>query len=812
MERVPLTVRKPACAPSFRPILASTLATCILLFSTTLPPAHAGGRDLRINEVMAANNLTAINGRTCDWIELYNPGPQAVDLSGYGLTDNSALPYRAKLSGILGPGAYVVFAADKDGLGFSLSREGEHITLTSASGEKVDELSYRDLLPDTSLIRHGDHWVETWLPSPGALNTLAFRDEVEAAWYERAAAYGVVISEVMAANGQYQFRQPNADWVELFNPGNTSVSLGGLYLSDNAGNLKQWAFPGKAMLPPGGRLAVYCAGAPLDASGSRVYVNEVFRIDKSNGAVILSDGLEIIDCVSLGKQYPNVAYGRPGDRGAFRFLNESSFLQSNPSTGCTQRLEPVQFSREGGFADAPFTLALSSPEGGRIYYTLDGSEPTNASPLYTHPLQISDNTVVRAFSRLEGLIDAPLLTHTYLFDSPLPCLTVCISGDRKDFYGSIGIFEKANHTYLTERRINIEMIDDAGTKVNQQAAIRLTGGTSRVFLPRTFSIYARPGLSDGDFRINPFPDRGYPSYKCLTFRAGGTDVGRTFFRDAFLCGLARGYSLMYLASAPAAVYLNGEFFGAFDLRERANKDAFAQWEGIRAPDVIKGVTIIKNKGIEIKGSRKDLAELASFCFKNDLNAPENLEHVLANLDVDSLFAHTAFEMISGNSDMQNIRYYRFPGGQWKLMLFDLDLSMLNTRRTPIDLYIGFGRSSSKLFYGEPFLALMRVPEMRERFFTLVGRILAERFAPGDITATLDVWESAWTPLFERHSQRWSQFSLNTWKKSVQSFRGMLATRPKVVVSHLQKSFSLTEEETQRYFGAFLQACEPEQTP
>jgi hypothetical protein len=784
----------------------------MLLFLPFSAFAELGTGGLVISEVMAASRVTVMNGRTSDWIELYNSGDRELDLAGFGISDMAALPYRAVLSGTLAPGAYLLLEASGEGLGFSLSREGERVVLTSPSGETADEISYENLPFDASLAFVGEKWLETWRPTPGGPNEAVSRDEAETSRYLSAKERGILISEVMAANGDYGAPEPVRDWVELYNPSGKEIRLKGLYLSDTAADLKKWPFPEKASLRGKGRALVYCTDDPVGERGSGVYLNGAFKIDKSNGAVILSDGETIIDCVSLGQQFAGVSYGRPEGQGAFRFFNQASPQKPNPLSGCRERVDPVSFSVTGGFKEEPFPLTLDAPLGAEAYYTLDGSEPDDSSLRYTEPLLIGKNTVVRAMAKRSGLIDSPVMTGTYLLEEPLPYPVVCLAGEERVFFGGSGIFEKDNYGPLDERAVNVEIFEDGSERVNQPSGIRLTGGTSRVFLPRTFSLFARAGLSESSFRYNPFPDRGYFEYSSFTLRNGGTDAYRARIRDDFMTHLASGYGLMYLSSRPAAVYVNGQFWAALSLRERANKDSIAQWEGISDPEAINGITIVKNRGEEVRGSKAELEELAAFCRGNDLNDPDKLAYVLSLLDTDSLFAHTAFEIIAGNNDLRNVRYYKIPGGKWKLMLFDLDLGMINGKSIPLDFFLGSGKAATNYCYGELFTSLMQVPEMKDRFLTLIGRILLERFTKGAVTAELDVWKKDLAPLMQRNAGRWKDFSYSNWVKAMESFRGMLVKRPALVVKYLVKGYSLSQAESERYFGAFSRADAPAGAP
>jgi hypothetical protein len=128
---------------------------------------------LFVNEIASANvsGFADAGGRYWDWIEIYNPGEAAVDLMGYGLSDDTALPYRWRFPSVLiQPGGYVlVFASGLDlaepggelHASFRLNADGESLRLTAPDRRTVDQVQLPPLEPDHSAGRlpdGGDSW------------------------------------------------------------------------------------------------------------------------------------------------------------------------------------------------------------------------------------------------------------------------------------------------------------------------------------------------------------------------------------------------------------------------------------------------------------------------------------------------------------------------------------------------------------------------------------------------------------------------------------------------------------------------------
>ncbi|MBM4028305.1 MAG: hypothetical protein FJ280_23370, partial [Planctomycetes bacterium] len=169
------------------------LGLCFLLTSTGLSqPA------LVINEVMASNSRTLADpqGDFDDWIELYNAGGTAVDVTGMYLTDDPAVPRKWRIpsptgqrgGNVLRPQGYLLIWADGDvhdaGLhaGFRLSADGDEVHLFDTDGvTRIDSLVFAAQTPDVSYGRYPDGGQTLrffGVPTPGQANNEGYLGEV----------------------------------------------------------------------------------------------------------------------------------------------------------------------------------------------------------------------------------------------------------------------------------------------------------------------------------------------------------------------------------------------------------------------------------------------------------------------------------------------------------------------------------------------------------------------------------------------------------------------------------------------------------
>ena len=228
-----------------------------------------------INEFMASNatTLRGADGTYPDWIELYNSTGQAVDLSGYGVSDNLSQPMKYQLpegTTIPAGGYLLILCSGNQGLiegelhaPFSLRAYEEDVVFSDPNGKILDSYSYTRQEEDVSMARTPDGtgaFGACSQPSPGFANTSDGYNAAMAAY--RLPLGDVYISEMLgnnqstakAADGEYY------DWIELYNQSGQAVDLSGYGLSDNPGNPAKWVFPDGITLESGEYLVVYASG------------------------------------------------------------------------------------------------------------------------------------------------------------------------------------------------------------------------------------------------------------------------------------------------------------------------------------------------------------------------------------------------------------------------------------------------------------------------------------------------------------------------------------------------------------------------
>ncbi|MBQ6959571.1 MAG: CotH kinase family protein [Clostridia bacterium] len=624
------------------------------------------------------------------------------------------------------------------------------------------------------------------------------------------ASADIVFSEVMASNGVYTNGEAY-DWVEIRNTGKKAVDLSGYYLSDSKKNPTKWAFPAKTTVKAGAYILVYCTGEDMSAGKNGVYYAN-FKISASGDRLILTepDGVTKAASLDIPAQYGNVSWGLPEGGNEYLYFAEATPGKKNPKTGYASQTDAPVILTAGGFYGGPVTVTVQSAS--KVRYTLDGSTPTEKSKVFpAEGLTFSKTAVLRVRAFESDQVPSPTVSASYFIglSQPVPVISL-ITDEKYLFDKKTGALVKGNNESFPnyerewEYPVNIEYFDANGTgEINQMGTFTAAGHSARQNAQKSIAIYARKAYGPERFSFNPFPNRDYDSYKSLLLRSANSDAFSTRLRDPVISSLAEPLSIIYQDALAIEVYINGQYWGHYNLREKINKYFVAQWEGVTDEKDIDSIDILARTGRDEflqNGSNEDWLALCDFCKTKDLNVPENLQYVLDRLDVDSLFTHTAFEIIIGNNDFTNVRVYRVPGGKWKYLLFDVEAGFLSMESGPMNYYIKKVNDKVQGFRHEPLAALLNVPEMKAAFLKRFAKVLELSFQWPYVEAHFAPWEETLETLLPRHLERWPHFTLKAWRQNVDAVKYYARMRPVKIVGMLQKHMKLTDAEVEQYFG------------
>ena len=628
----------------------------------------------------------------------------------------------------------------------------------------------------------------------------------------------VIINEVMASNGYYTDGHA-WDWVELYNDGDGTVSLSGWGFTDSKKDLYKFTFPDGAKLKAGEYLTIWCTGEENDKPGKGDTFYADFAISSKGETLRLTDADEQeMAKLKLPEQYGCVSYGLPAGGGECGFFENATRGKKNEKEAFVRRVSEPEILTAAGFYEGSVTVEVKGEEGAELRYTTDGETPTTKSKVFpAEGLTIKKTTPLRVKAFREGTVSSSAAGATFFIDdAPQTAIVSLISDDKYLFSKKTGMLVKGtgsipNYASGYESPVHIEYFTkDGRQELSQTGTMTCSGHSARINSQKSIALYARKAWGPDRFAFNPFPTREYDSYKSVLLRSTNSDTYATRLRDVVASSLAEGQDILYQDYEVIQVYINGRYWGHYNLREKINKYFVAQYEGVTDEKEIDSIDILARTGTDEflqNGDNKDWLELCDFCKKKDLNDPENLAWVEERLDIDSMFTHAAFEIILGNVDFTNVRIYRVPGGKWRYLLFDVEACWRNLDPTPIEYYIKPLNAKIQGFRHEPLNAMFKVPEMKAKFLRRVSELLATVFRWDNVEAHFDRVIDVLKPILPRHIERWKNMKMENWKKNIHAIKYYARVRPKKIPEMLKKAMKLTNAEVEEYFGDTLKLLE-----
>ena len=802
---------------------------------------------LYINEFMASNATTICDsfGSYSDWIELYNSTDTDMDISGFGISDNLSQPMKYRFpdgTTIAAKGYLVVFCSGNEGMQngelhapFGLRSYGEDVVIANRAGRIIDSYSFKNQETDVSMARIPDgagEFQSNSQPSPGYPNTGAGYSAFDAA--NRLPLGGVYISEFGGSTGSVA-----SDWMELHNSTGSAVSLGGYGLSNNPKNPAKWVFP-DISIEPGEYLLLYATGSADKAQKKNLKLN--FCISSTGEALFFFDpNGKLIDKLSAGRMRSGQSYGRDGSDNRFYYAEPTPGAQNGKGyEGITQL---PAFSVTPGIYDNAVTVAITAGEGETIRYTTDCTTPNASSEVYSGELSISKNSVIRAAAFRDGYLSGDVATATYLFRSDgvnhaLPVVTLVTDPDnlwnsKTGIYATGDQFDPDAASYAdtlksatyyqakfaTEEQVDtiwekpaaFSLFDDNGKQVfTQNVGIRIAGSFGRGRAQKGFNVIARKEYGKGSMEYPFFENRPYKEYKAVVLRAGAQDQNRSKIRDELASGLLEGtdINILYQAYRPTVLYLNGEYWGVYFMKEKRNRFFVAQHENTE-----NNVDLAIGKGFKQRsyGDNSDWVSLYEYATSHDLSASDAYNYVAERMDVDSFRDYMIAEIYNGNTDTYNFQYYRLKGGKWKFIFYDFCWGFQSPGHET--LAFRMGKTPSDVCSAKLFAAMLQNKGWRDSFCRRFGELLNTAFAPERVSALIEELYGYVEPEIKREREKFNKDtfmgvrqprtnlgSYEGFQSEISKLKDFAQRRPEELKRQLQSNLGLSDSYMKEVFG------------
>jgi hypothetical protein len=616
----------------------------------------------------------------------------------------------------------------------------------------------------------------------------------------------LVINEFMASNGNTIFDEDGdpSDWIEIYNKGTVPIDLGGYSLTDDLLDLNRWKFPA-IQLPPGEFLIVWASGKNRK-SGE---LHTSFRLNRSGESLILVNPRnEIVDEVHFGLQYQNISEARdPDGTGDFQLTmsptpGTSNIIKRPPNGSLT--IQPGS----GLYTGTVSVQIQANLSGITIRYTTNGAAVTASSPVYSGTLTINATTVLRARGFLNDIPVTPEVSAFYLFDfqGHLPVLS--IATDESNLYGSSGIFtnyDKKGKDWEVPAAVNFIEPDGGGFAI--LAGLRVHGQHSRSYPKKSVRLYFRKEYGKGKLEYRIFPDLDIDRFDVLVIHSGGSEdqyysgMKWTLLRDPLIHRLHRKMGGFSSASRPILLFLNGEFYGIYFIRERIDWHYLRDHYGSVNPDLLKWR---HNVVPEIQeGDRSAWMQFYQYFENHSFQSSSNYRWALQHMDIKNFTDYQLVEIYGGHKDWPHNNNFFFreraDTAKWRWILWDAEYTFFYKN---IDLMAWASRS-------QPRTDISPRDDEGQIFATLIFRKLLENseyrtyfmIRACDLLNTVLSRDSVWAEYIRLKSQiekdipleeqRWSPMEY-TWQDGIAVIEDFIRSRTGIVRYHIGRYFGKTE--------------------
>ena len=652
-------------------------------------------------------------------------------------------------------------------------------------------------------------------------------------------AQSIVINEFASKNQTVlaDFENDFPDWIELYNGTDEAVNLSDYSIKDESNG--EWIFPTGTIIEGKGFLVIFASNKDGVFNGE-LHTN--FAISSSGESLYLFDAANnLIDETVAVPLEADISYARiiDGQNNWYACAVTTPELSNSGNLP----LYNLQFSHQPGQYHEPFQLTVSNDGDLAVYYTTDGSLPSDKALLYTDSIYLDDlaespniNSLVPSAIipyepigltnkintlRLAGFIDGqqvtPVYTQTYMIEPDaeryqLPILSIVtepknIFDDTSGIYVLGYLFESTQIPNFNgrgrewERPTHLEFFNSSGTlEWSQNCGIRMHGNGSRKERQKSFRLYGRNSYGNEYLDHPIFPDKSNEKYKHLILRTIQSSYNNTFFADELGSQSIANTDIGRQAFRLTILFINGEYWGVYSIKERQDEHYIEENYEIDK-DSIDLLHIMPEFALAGDGTHYE--NLLTFIEENDLNIQENYEYVQTQMDVADYIDYLIAEFYFANIDWpyNNISFWRPKTeiGKWQWLLQDIDFGFNIYWRESITYFLNNTADENPewaTFLGQ---SLLENEAFKNQFIERFEYHLNHTFSRDTMIEHINQFYLKISPHLQEHLDRYNYagepftFSYEDWIAQLNSLYYYVAARPCSIKEQILQNFDISIE-------------------
>lgn len=608
------------------------------------------------------------------------------------------------------------------------------------------------------------------------------------------------------------------DWIEIYNGGAAPVDLAGYYFSDDPTDPQKFQVPTgfATVVNAGQRKMVFASNRDTVTPGGQIHTS--FRLTQTHSEWILFSNPSgtLIDSVYCKLTQRGHSRGRSTDGAATWgiFSVPTPNASNGTQTAYTAYATRPSFNLSAGNYTSTQNITLSSPDPNvTIYYTLIGTTPTAASTAYTTPIPVSVTTAIRAraISSNPAILPSFVETNTYFIndavDSRYNIVSLCgpftaaSSGGGGYLFG-FGSTPAWSSCEYFDNNFNLQFEQDVLTTRH--------GNDSWAYAQKGMDVEAFDETgTKAEFAHNFFNTTLRDTFGRFILKNAGSDNfplgpgNSCHIRDVFAQTLAEKYNLDmdYRRFRPSVVFINGQYWGVYDFRERVDGEFFKYYYN-KSKDKVDHLSYWGGLTIRM-GSDTGWVNLYNYIMANPMSNPANYAHVKQFLGIKSFIQYFIFNEYLVNHDWLNwnTMWWRARGNsnpvKWRYALWDEDaicglsnpnytgvgtIGPTNDPCEPTSLF----QNNSSIKHTDMLTKLFNSPEFEQSFKNEWVDMLNGCFECQNILNHFDSIVAVFNPEMNRQAVRWSG-SIANWNTNVTAMRNWIISRCNVIGAALADS-------------------------
>jgi hypothetical protein len=817
----------------------------VLFCSTTKVNAQ-----ITINEGSNKNysNIVDEDGDFPDWIELYNSGIDTVQLYNYSLTDDPAIPNKWTLPNIIMlPGEYkVIFCSDKNRKPIS------------GFVNVLNQINYNPTIGWNS------HTLSTPFIWDGVSSILLNTCSYSSAGYTSNSVFNQSNTPYYSTVYNFQDGSPNICQIGFGTKSTLRPNI--KFNTTTIGSSAQqnspydypapygnwyWAAKNQMIFPASELLAAGISAGPINSiafdvastdantiydyidfsmklvshtevttsfeivdTNLRLHTN--FKIDSDGETVYLySPAQQLVSSLFVNCSQVDNSTGSFPDTSAniVLFSAGTPGNTNNLSQPFTSYLLPPTISVPSGIYNTSITVNLNNPNGpgSSIRYTLNGDDPDSTSLLYNgNPIQVFYSGVLKAKAFSLNELPSTTAVSSYLFGISHVTPILSVVTDQENLYGPNGIF--SNWQFDWEKAAYVEYFDTTQQLIfSQHAGIQVDGGLggSRSHPQHSFRVELDdPVLGEGPVNYQVIPNRPFRTkYSKLYLRNGSNYYLTLPYKDAaHLEGMAAETNNYYSAWRPISVYINGAYFGLYELREKFDTEYFEEIENADK-DSLDLLSLSAWQGYVLRAVEGSVDSFyTTYDAFNNLNPIDTgyWNNADQYFDMKCYNDYIIAETWAGNVDWpgNNIKIYRsnISDFRWRFCLIDLEGSLGPFGfSTAYDDHIAYvlGANPNNP-YINVFLKSIQNPKFKNYFINRYADLMNTTYKYDRLSAVANSFFNQTVIEMPKEYARWGDPNningqMSSFINNHQTFLSELSVRTEQVRNHIQSNFSLTSQ-------------------